>query len=133
MIHILIRQIKHGRGAEFKGQRRVDAVTLPVEKVPVVVQAFHHGVEPERGIVAKLHIGINPNVVSADRVRRGPKAREGLAQSGLFGHAVEHTARAAPPEKQRIRTTEDLDLLKIVKRSIILNIVANTVDEKVSG
>ena len=52
---------------------------------------------------------------------------------GLLGDAIDDPAAAAAPEDQRIGALQHFDALEIVQPAIILDVVAQPVDEEIGG
>ena len=74
---------------------------------------------------------IELNIEGTERVDAGLIARELIVELTLFGDAVDQTACAAATKEQRIGAAQNFDLFQIIERAVILNIVADTIDEEV--
>src|SRR4029078_12694590 len=53
------------------------------------------------------------------------------AEVRLLEHAIDHAAATAAAEDHRIRTFQNFDTVDVVEIAIILNVVANAVDEEI--
>ena len=133
VVHVLVGNVEHGLGREEEFRRRIHADALPVKEVPVVVEALIHGVEPERRAIADRRVRIDLQAVLSEGVHADLEAGEGFSEDAFFRDAVQNAARAAAAEQERVRPPEDFDLLKVVERAVVLDVVAHAVDEEVGG
>ena len=60
--------------------------------------------------------------------RRGSKRIE----TGLLAHAIDDTTHAATTEEHTVRTLEGLDPLDVVQVAVVLDVIAQAVDEQIS-
>ena len=78
-------------------------------------------------VVQVLHI------VAAEGIATDAEIIETRADFALLGHPVQNPARAAAAKQQGIRTSQDFDLLQVVKRPEVLNVIPGAIDVEVGS
>ena len=51
----------------------------------------------------------------------------------FLGHTVQNATGTTPPKQQRIGTPQHLKLLEVIERTVVLDVIPDAVDEKISG
>ena len=133
VIGIFIRQIERCSRAQLRAENGIDANSRTIIEIAVIVQIFISGIDPDACRIAHLEIEIALHAECAESVNRQLSAAKCLANDRLLGDPVDDPARAAASEQERIGPAQDFDLLQIVKRAVILDIIAHPVDEEIGG
>ena len=51
----------------------------------------------------------------------------------FLGHTVQNATGTTPPKQQRIGAPQHLKLLEVIERTVVLDVIPDAVDEKISG
>ncbi len=131
---MIIFEAELDRGVVVRLQRhgRIDAVALELVEVAKRVGTFVEGVETHGDVLVHGLPRVERDAAVAPGAGLGARlvARDAV---GLLQRAVQHAAAGAAAEHQRARPFQNLDALGVVDVAIILDVVAEAVDEEVGA
>ena len=132
VVGIFVGQVDPRIVAELPAERRIDADAAAVDMVAEAVEGLVNGVDAARQAGGQRRLEIDRAAPRAMAVEREDAARRAAAV-GLLGDAIDHPAAAAAAEDHRIGALEHFDPVEIVEPAIILDVVADAVDEEIGG
>ena len=133
MINIFIGNVKTGRLRKQHPQRRIDTDSLAIKVIPMVIQPLGHRVDSEGYAVTQADIEVPLQTACAERICVASQLREATANLRFLGHTVKNAAGTAPPKQQCIRAPQHFNLLEVIQRAVVLDVIPNAVDEKIGG
>ena len=131
VVDIFVRQSGLPTRAQVDREIGVHGVSLTLEIVPVVVERFDDGIDPQGGTLTERGIDVGGEVPGTEAVGTCPPARRCAAEDGCFLHPVYDPASAASPEDQGIGALQHFNPFQIVQAPEILAVVPDSVEEKV--
>ena len=97
----------------------------------MVVQALEHRVNSNGRIVVDREVAIDLDAKLAKRIHARSIVREFRIEDALLRNPF--NIPPVPPTKEKgVRPAENLYLLQIIERAVVLNVVANAIDEEIS-
>ena len=132
VLEVLVAQRHQRLRARAPAQGRVDARALEPDAVAVALGVLVQAVETQRQLVVDRLVDVRRQAAVAVRAQRdrGAVRRRPL---GLLAHAVDQPAGGATAEDHRVRALEHFHALDVVEVAVVLDVVADAVDEEVAG
>ena len=115
-----------------EAQRWIHCPAFECIDVAVVGAVFINRIEPGAAPVGDNRIEIGAQPPRAETVDSGVGTGKAVCL-GCLGDAVDDAAAAAAPEDHGVGALHDLEPFDIVEVAIILNIVAQAIDEEIGG
>ena len=132
VIYIFVRQIDPRIVAEIVSEGWVDADPVAVVIIAMIVQVRVVRIEPKSRPIVQGVIGIELDVVFTVSIDARDIIDEILAEYTFLRDAIQDSASTASAEEKGVGTTQYFDLLHVVKRTIVLNVVTIAVYKEVS-
>ena len=133
VIYIFIRQTQFPVRTERNRQIRVPRITFAANKITVAIELFINRIQPHCGNIAQRRVEVGGKIISTKAVDARLARVKNFICNRRFLHTVDDAATTAATEDQGIRAFEYLDTVDVVKSTIILDVVADTIDEEVGS
>jgi len=133
MVDIFVGHVDNGVIRQPGFERRVDAQALAIEKIPMVFQALQHSVQAEATVIPYGPVAVKLHTAGAEGIGVAQQLGKLLPGLGFLGDPVQDAAGSAPAEQQGIGSAQDLQLLKVVQRPVVLDIIPDPINKKISG
>ena len=129
--NIFIPQLKPHGIADPRRHRRIDTEMFAVIGIAVIGECFVKPVQTQRGAVAEADVAVNRTIPAAEAVDRTRDIGLVLANERAFGDTIDDAATATAPKNHSIGAFVHFNAVDIIKTAEILDVIAQSIDEKV--